>query len=120
MSFRTLRALCVTPLLLAGCKARDIPRSPAPWITLGASNGVVTSMDTSRIVREPATRVVWIRQTHRGAASTETRHRVNCGVRTVADLGAPDSAFHPMAEHRYGKRVFPTVCNALGNLPAPR
>ncbi|HEX8453295.1 MAG TPA: hypothetical protein VF647_14430 [Longimicrobium sp.] len=118
-------------LTMAACKARDVPRSPAPWITLGASNNVVTSLDTSRILLETGTRVVWIRQTEgvrtapdapaTSTVKTESRHRVNCGTRVVTDLGATgDSAGapQPFAEHPYGKRVFGTVCNALGNLPA--
>jgi hypothetical protein len=40
-----LPALLVT---LGACRAPDVPRSPAPWMTLGASNDVVTSPDTSR------------------------------------------------------------------------
>ncbi|HEY0154813.1 MAG TPA: hypothetical protein VGB92_22575 [Longimicrobium sp.] len=114
-------------LTLAACKAPDVPRSPAPWITLGASNNIVTSLDTSRIVMETGTRVVWIRQTEgvrttpdAPATSTiksESRHRVNCGTRTVSDL-EPAGATRPFDQHPYGKRVFGTVCNALGNLSA--
>lgn len=118
-------------LVLGGCKARDIPRSPAPWITLGASNDVVTSMDTSRIGVEPSTRVVWLRQT-RGARAraadstlriqqTETRHRLNCGTQVVTDLEGPGvtpGTARPFKEHPYGKRVFATVCDAFSNLPA--
>jgi hypothetical protein len=116
-------------LTLAACKARDIPRSDAPWITLGASNDVVTSLDTSRIVVEPATRVVWVRQLTAIRAEpkgpvtrmtrAESRHRINCGTRVVTDL-EPAGATRPFAEHPHGKRVFATVCNALGNLPAKR
>lgn len=112
---------------MAACKAPDIPRSPAPWITLGASKNVVTSLDTSRIVLERGTRVVWIRLTEGVRAApdapatstvkTESRHRVNCGTRTVSDL-EPSGATRPFDQHAYGKRVFGTVCNALGNLPA--
>jgi hypothetical protein len=114
-------------LALGACKAPDVPRSPAPWITLGASDHVVTSLDTSRIVAERGTRVVWVRQTtairpapDSAATSTreaESRHRVNCGTRTVADL-EPAGATRPFDQHPYGKRVFATVCNALGILPA--
>ena len=113
-------------LALGACKASDVPRSPAPWITLGASNDVVTSLDTSRIVKETGTRVVWVRQTtairpapDSAATSTtraESRHRVNCGTRTVTDL-EPAGATRPFDQHPHGKRVFQTVCNALGNLP---
>ena len=114
-------------LALGACKASDIPRSPAPWMTLGASNDVVTSLDTSRIVAEPGARVVWVRQTtairpapDSAATSTrkaESRHRVNCGTRTVTDL-EPAGASRPFDQHPFGKRVFATVCNALGKLPA--
>lgn len=113
-------------LALGACKAPDIPRSDAPWITLGASHDVVTSLDTSRIVKESGTRVVWVRQTAAvrpapeapptSTTKTESRHRINCGTRTVADL-EPAGATRPFADHPYGKRVFATVCNALGNLP---
>ncbi len=125
----TLNRIAPAALLLAlgACKASDIPRSDAPWITLGASNNVVTSLDTSRIVLETGTRVVWIRQTEGVRATpesaatstlkTESRHRVNCGTRTVSDL-EPAGATRPFHQHPYGKRVFGTVCNALGNLPA--
>lgn len=119
-----LSALLMT---LAACKAPDVPRSPAPWITLGASNNIVTSLDTSRIVLETGTRVVWVRQTEgvragpdapaTSTVKTESRHRVNCGSRTVSDL-EPAGATRPFDQHPYGKRVFGTVCNALGNLPA--
>ncbi|HEX8673702.1 MAG TPA: hypothetical protein VF710_17535 [Longimicrobium sp.] len=126
------QAFAATLLLtVAACKAPDVPRSPAPWITLGASNNIVTSLDTSRIVLETGTRVVWIRQTEgvrtapdapaTSTVKSESRHRINCGTRVVTDLGAAgDSAGapQPFAEHPYGKRVFGTVCNALGNLPA--
>ncbi|HEX8674689.1 MAG TPA: hypothetical protein VF710_22500 [Longimicrobium sp.] len=130
-------------LTMAACKARDVPRSPAPWITLGASNNIVTSLDTSRIVLETGTRVVWIRQTEgvrtapdapaTSTVKTESQHRINCGTRTVADMNvvrqdrtgldivdrsnAPVPPI-PFDQHPYGKRVFGTVCNALGNLPA--
>jgi len=114
-------------LTLAACKAPDVPRSPAPWITLGASSNVVTSLDTSRLVLETGTRVVWVRQTvgvraapdapATSSVETESRHRVNCGTRTVSDL-EPTGATRPFDQHPYGKRVFGTVCNALGNLPA--
>lgn len=114
-------------LMLGACKAPDVPRSPAPWITLGASDNVVTSLDTSRIVLETGTRVVWIRQTRGVRATpdapatstvkTESRHRVNCGTRNVSDL-QPSGTTRPFEQHPYGKRVFGTVCNALGNLPA--
>jgi len=115
-------------LLLGGCKASDIPRSPAPWITLGAGNGVVTSLDTARIVAERNTRVVWIRQTQvvrdsaagpvRATSHKESRHRVDCGARTVTDLDAGPT--RPFKEHPYGPRVFATVCNAIGNLATKR
>ncbi len=114
-------------MTLGACKAPDVPRSPAPWITLGAGSNVVTSLDTSRIVLETGTRVVWIRQTEgvRGAPAapatstrkSESRHRVNCGTRTVSDL-EPSGATRRFEQHPYGNRVFGTVCNALGNLPA--
>jgi len=120
-------ALAALLMTLAACKARDVPRSPAPWITLGASDNVVTSLDTSRIVLETGTRVVWVRQTQGVRATpdapatssvrSESRHRVNCGTRTVSDL-EPSGATRPFDQHPYGKRVFGTVCNALGNLPA--
>ncbi len=115
-------------LVLAGCKAPDVPRSPAPWITLGAGNGVVTSLDTSRIVAERNTRVVWIRQTQvvrdsaagpaRATSHSETRHRINCGARTVTDLDSGPT--RPFKDHPYGPRVFATVCNAIGNLATKR
>ena len=132
-SLMTLRrfAWFALPVTLTACKAHDVPRSPAPWITLGAGDNVVTSLDTSRIVLETGTRVVWIRQTEGVRATpdapatstvkSESRHRINCGTRVVTDLGAAvDSAGapQPFGEHRFGKRVFATVCNALGNLPA--
>ena len=111
-------------LALGACKAPDIPRSDPPWITLGASDAVVTSLDTSRIGAEPSTRVVWIRQTREVspgvARHTESRHRVNCGTQVVTDLegaGATPGAARPFKEHPYGRRVFATVCDALGNLP---
>ena len=113
-------------LALGACKAPDVPRSPAPWVTLGASNHIVTSLDTSRIVVEPTSRIVWVRQARAarteqgvatGALHSETRHRIDCGARTVTDL-EPAGATHPFDRHPFGKRVFPTVCNALGNLPA--
>lgn len=107
----------VLVLALAGCKAPDVPRSPAPWITLGASKDIVTSMDTSRIVAERNTRVVWIRQTE-AAARKESRHRVDCGARTVTDLDAGPT--RPFKDHPYGPRVFATVCNAIGNLATKR
>jgi hypothetical protein len=120
-------ALPALLLTLSACKAPDVPRSPAPWITLGASNNVVTSLDTSRIVLETGTRVVWIRQTEGVRATpeapatstlkSESRHRVNCGTRMVSDL-EPVGSTRPFDQHPYGKRVFGTVCNALGNLPA--
>ena len=113
-------------LALGACKASDIPRSDAPWITLGASNDVVTSLDTSRIVKETGTRVVWVRQMAAvrpapdapptSTTKTESRHRVNCGTRTVTDL-EPAGGTRPFDQHPHGKRVFQTVCNALGNLP---
>ncbi|CAA9351210.1 MAG: hypothetical protein AVDCRST_MAG68-3701 [uncultured Gemmatimonadetes bacterium] len=115
-------------LVLGGCKASDIPRSPAPWITLGASKDIVTSLDTSRIVAERTTRVVWVRQTHavrdsagapaKSTSQKESRHRVDCGARTVTDLDAGPT--RPFKEHPYGPRVFATVCNALGNLATKR
>ncbi len=104
-------------LALPACKAPDVPRSPAPWITLGASKGTVTSLDTSRIVLERSTRVVWVRQ-KQASGQTETRHRVDCGARTVTDLDSGPT--RPFGEHPYGKRVFATVCNALGNLATKR
>lgn len=129
-SVQMTRILPAALLLAAGaCKARDIPRSDAPWITLGASNDVVTSLDTSRIIVEPGTRVVWVRQltairaTPEGPVTrmtrAESRHRINCGTRVVTDLDSA-GATRPFAEHPHGKRVFATVCNALGNLPAKR
>ena len=126
-SIRTLSAALV--LALAACKAPDIPRSDAPWVTLGASDDAVTSLDTSRIAVEPATRVVWVRQTRAvrtapgapatSSTQTESRHRINCGTRIVTDL-EPAGATRPFDDHPYGKRVFQTVCHALSNLPAKR
>lgn len=119
-------ALFVSLLALGACKAPDIPRSDPPWITLGASNAVVTSLDTSRIGVEPAARVVWLRQTREDTPGeirhTQSRHRVNCGTQVVTDLegeGATPGTTRPFKEHPYGPRVFATVCNALGNLPGP-
>ncbi len=115
-------------LALGGCKGSDIPRSPAPWITLGASKDIVTSLDTSRIVAERNTRVVWVRQTHavrdsagapaKATTQKESRHRVDCGARTVTDLVAGPT--RPFKVHPYGPRVFATVCNAIGNLATKR
>ena len=121
-----LGVLCVA----AGCKAKPIPRSTAPWMTIGASKLTVTALDTSRIAKGASTRTVWLRvETHAdttgGKPATPptqvvTHHRVDCGTRVVEDLdpaGAP-SARHPFDGHPLGKRVFPTVCNAIGILPA--
>ncbi|HEX8362476.1 MAG TPA: hypothetical protein VF613_20315 [Longimicrobium sp.] len=124
----SLFATAVLALALAGCKAPDVPRSSAPWITLGAGKGVVTSLDTSRIVAERTTRVVWIRQTQvvrdsaagpaRATSHKESRHRVDCGARTVTDLDAGPT--RPFKDHPHGPRVFATVCNAIGNLATKR
>jgi hypothetical protein len=127
-----LRFTAIAPLLLAlaACKAKEIPRSPAPWMTIGASRLTVTAMDTSRIGKEGSARLVWLRvETKPDTAAgqpaappkrVESHHRINCGTRVVEDLGpagAP-AARHPFDGHPLGKRVFPTVCNAIGLLPA--
>ncbi|HYW08230.1 MAG TPA: hypothetical protein VE913_14805 [Longimicrobium sp.] len=125
-----LRFTAIVPLLvLAACKA-EIPRSPAPWMTIGASRLTVTAMDTSRIGKAGSARLVWLRiETKPDTAAgqpaappkrVESHHRIDCGARVVEDLGpagAP-AARHPFDTHPHGKRVFPTVCNAIGLLPA--
>lgn len=114
-------------------------RAPAPWFTIGKGPAGYTALDTSRIVPDGPRRIVWLRTDYLAADSApkvpgaavkvrETRHRLDCGARTVGDMEtilrdslekplgqvpAASGAARPFASHPYGAKVFPTVCNAI-------
>jgi hypothetical protein len=116
------------------------PRATAPWMTIGRSTQVYTSLDTSRIVSEGSKRVVWVRTDSlvldtvaangTGTVLTrESQHRVDCGTAKVQDMAviqrdgagrltggtpAPVGGERAFASHPFGQRVFPTVCEAIG------
>lgn len=125
---------------MAACRAPDPGTyAPAPWLTIGKGPAGYTALDTARIEVDGSGRVVWLRTDYLAADSApkvpgtmvavrETRHRVECGARTVGDLEtvlrddaekpvrqdpAPGAAPRPFDAHPYGKKVFPTVCNAI-------
>jgi hypothetical protein len=112
--------------------------APAPWFTIGKGPVGYTSLDTTRIQSDGPRRIVWVRTDFLapdsapkvpGAAvkARETRHTLDCGARRVTDLETilRDSAGTPVGgsvaggvartfeAHPYGRKMFPTVCNAI-------
>jgi hypothetical protein len=137
MNHRLLAALPL--ILLAACSSRKIPRPDPGWMAIGGTRGSLMQMDTTRIGLENDARLIWLRIDSVRISESgnpvripghrrETLHRVRCASQTVDDValspqggrvpGPTDilvqAANTPFKQHRYGERVFPTVCNSLG------